>query len=418
MESHQHLGEAQAEPTQPNERIKIVDIIRGFALLGILSVNMALFSSPIMYIQAAGIELWDHTWDKWTQVAISFLAEGKFYPMFSFLFGLGFMIFIQRAEQKGLKPVKLYLRRVMILLGIGLVHAFFIWAGDILIVYALLAFVLVLFRYRQPKTLLWWAFILLFIPILMMSLLFGLVILGSLVQSEAELASQHQQYLTSLQEMIEQSLSAYGTGSFADVFSQRVTDLSFIYQSVFISLPTILAMFLFGVYAVKINVFREVRKHISLVKKVWLWSLLIGIPLAFLQVTSSPAIDTVHPSFYDMTYFIAIFLGGPTFCFFYITSLLLLTQKEIWIQRLSPIGAVGRMALSNYLFQSIVCTTIFYSYGLGLYGQVSPALGLLLTLVIYIVQVIISNAWLKSYSFGPVEWVWRRLTYGKQGEIS
>jgi uncharacterized protein len=119
-----------------------------------------------------------------------------------------------------------------------------------------------------------------------------------------------------------------------------------------------------------------------------------------------------------MTYFIAICLGGPTFCFFYITSLLLLTQKEIWIQRLSPIGAVGRMALSNYLFQSIVCTTIFYSYGLGLYGQVSPALGLLLTLVIYIVQVIISNAWLKSYSFGPVEWVWRRLTYGKQGEIS
>jgi uncharacterized protein len=408
----QHLVEIQAEPIQPNERIKVVDIIRGFALLGILSVNMALFSSPILYIQAAGIELWDHTWDKWTQVAISFFAEGKFYPMFSFLFGLGFMIFIQRAEQKGLKPVRLYLRRVMILLGIGLIHAFFIWAGDILIVYALLAFVLVLFRHRRPKTLLWWAFILLFVPIMMISLLLGLVILGSWFQSEAALVAQNEEYLASLQEMIEQSLSAYGTGSFADIFSQRATDLSFIYQSVFISLPTILAMFLFGVYAVKINVFREIKKHIPLIKKVWVGSMLIGIPLALLQVTSSPAIDTVHPSFYDLAYFIAIFIGGPTLCFFYITSLVLLSQKEIWIQRLSPIGAVGRMALSNYLFQSIVCTTIFYSYGLGLYGQVSPALGLLLTFAIYIVQIVISNAWFKSYSFGPVEWIWRRLTYG------
>jgi uncharacterized protein len=404
----------QATPIRPNERIDVVDIIRGFALLGILLVNMAFFSSPIIYIQASGLEWWHNTWDKWTQVGIIFFAEGKFYPMFSFLFGFGFMIFIQRAEQKGLKPVRLYLRRILILLGIGLIHAFFIWAGDILVIYSILAFILILFRHSQPKTLLWWAFILLIIPIILMSLLFGLLFLSSVIQDEASLITQQEAYLASLHEMIDQSLAAYGKGSFADIFSQRVTDLRYIFESVFISAPVILAMFLFGVYSVKINIFREVNKRAAFIKKIWLGSMLIGLPLALVQATGSHALDPVNLSLYDFTYYIAYFIGGPALCFFYITSILLLTRNDKWIQRFSVVGSVGRMALSNYLFQSLVCTTIFYSYGLGLYGQVSPMFGLILTFLIYSIQVVISHFWLASYSYGPLEWVWRRLTYGRK----
>jgi uncharacterized protein len=414
MESSGNRINTQATPIRPNERIDVVDIIRGFALLGILLVNMAFFSTPIIYIQAAGLEWWHDTWDKWTQVGIVFFAEGKFYPMFSFLFGFGFMIFIQRAEQKGLNPVRLYLRRILILLGIGLIHAFFIWAGDILVIYSLLAFILVLFRHSKPKTLLWWAFILLMIPMILMSLLFGLLFLGSVIQDETSLMAQHEAHLASLQEMIDQSLAAYGKGSFADIFSQRVTDLSYIYNSAFISAPIILAMFLFGVYAVKINIFREINKRASFIKKIWFGSMLIGIPLSLIQATGSQALNLTEISIYDFTYYIAYFIGGPALCFLYITSILLLMRKEQWIQRFSVIGSVGRMALSNYLFQSLVCTTIFYSYGLGLYGQVSPVFGLLLTLLIYFVQVIISHFWLKSYSYGPMEWIWRRLTYREE----
>lgn len=412
MERIQLKLEVKATPIQPNERIKRVDILRGIALLGILLVNMAFFSSPIVYMEAVGVERSEHMIDKIVESGIQFFAEGKFYPMFSFLFGLGFMIFIQRAEQKGLKPVRLYLRRVFILLIIGLIHAFFIWAGDILVIYSLLAFVLVLFRNLQPKALLIWAFILLIIPVIMTALLFSLMFLGNMLIDESELALQNKAYLDNFHTLISQSLMAYGEGSFTDIFSQRATDLGYMYQSAILFVPTILAMFLFGVYAVKKNVFRNVADHLTWIKKVWLWSMIIGLPLAFLQLTSSLSVDPTKTSFNDMGYMIGYLLGGPSLCFFYITSFILLTQKEIWVQRLASVGAVGRMALSNYLFQSLACTTIFYSYGLGLYGQVGPGLGLLLALVIYGVQLVLSTVWLKNYSYGPVEWVWRRLTYG------
>jgi uncharacterized protein len=413
MDNNQGLLEDKLTPIQPNERIKRLDILRGIALLGILLVNMAFFSSPIIYTEAAGIERSEHMVDKVVEWGIQFFAEGKFYPMFSFLFGLGFMIFIQRAEQKGLKPVRLYLRRVFILLIIGLIHAFFIWAGDILVVYSLLAFILVLFRNAQPKTLLIWAFILLILPVIMVALLYGMMFLGSMVIDDTQLAAEHSEYLDHLNILISQSFLAYGEGSLADIFSQRATDLGHMYQSAILFFPTVLAMFLFGVYAVKRNIFRTVAEHLPFIKKVWLWSMLIGVPLVFLQSISSQAMDPSHVSISDMSYMLGYLLGGPALCIFYITSFLLITQRDIWIQRLAPVGAVGRMALSNYLFQSIVCTTIFYSYGLGLYGQVGPALGLLLALVIYGVQLILSPLWLKNYSYGPMEWVWRRLTYSR-----
>lgn len=411
MENNHQTLNVKAIPIQPNERIKRVDIIRGFALLGILMVNMAFFSSPIIYMDVVGMDRSDHILDRIIELSIQFFAEGKFYPMFSFLFGLGFMIFIQRAEQKGLRPVPLYLRRVFILLVIGLIHAFFIWVGDILVVYSLLAFVLVLFRNLQPKTLLIWAFILLFIPVVLMALLFGLMFTGDMLIDETELTVQNKAYFDNFYTLISQSLVAYGEGSIADIFSQRVTDLGYMYQSVILFVPTILAMFLFGVYAVKKNVFRNIAEHLSWIKKVGFWSLMIGVPLALLQLTSSLAVDPAKTSIHDMGHMIGYLLGGPALCFFYITSFILFTQRDIWIQRLKPVEAVGRMALSNYLFQSLLCTTIFYSYGLGLYGQIGPSLGLLLTLAIYAVQLVLSTLWLKSYSYGPVEWVWRRLTY-------
>ncbi len=106
-------------------------------------------------------------------------------------------------------------------------------------------------------------------------------------------------------------------------------------------------------------------------------------------------------------------IGVPALSFFYISTLVLLFQKEAWKRRLAPLAAVGRTTLSNYLLQSVVWTTIFYSYGLGLYGKVSPALGMALTVLIFTLQIMLSVWWLKNFRFGPAEWLWRTLTYGK-----
>ena len=123
--------------------------------------------------------------------------------------------------------------------------------------------------------------------------------------------------------------------------------------------------------------------------------------------------DTDFYSFYAVCHTGAGFFGDTGLCFFFMTSIILLCQNERWKLKLKPLAYMDRMALSNYLLQSIICTTIFYSYGFGLYGKVAPALGLIFSIVIFIIQLFISKFWLKYYQFGLMEWIWKCLTYGK-----
>jgi uncharacterized protein len=107
-------------------------------------------------------------------------------------------------------------------------------------------------------------------------------------------------------------------------------------------------------------------------------------------------------------------VGAPALSLFYMSSIVLLMQRTPWEQRLRPLAPVGRMAISNYLLQTVICTTLFYGYGLGLYGQAGSAAGLLLTVVIFALQVPLSVWWLGHFRFGPVEWLWRSLSYGSR----
>lgn len=419
MDSHQSLshqsiphtpkpGHTQKnvyEPVQPDERIHEMDIVRGVALFGILLANMAFFSSPVIYMQMAGVDWWTTPWDQIAEWFIQFFAEAKFFTMFSFLFGLGFAIFIQRAEKKGDKAVSLYLRRMFILLVIGLIHALLIWAGDILVMYALLGFLLLFFRRSQPKKVLRWAFGLLIVPLLLFCLLLAGALAAEPVLTDEQLTVYHG--------LIEQSLTAYGEGTYAQIFEQRWNDFILMFQNFFVTGPQVLAMFLFGLYVGKRGMFAHLPEHTPFIRKVCFWSLILGLPLVILQVVSSQLMGP-DISVYDITYYAGTTLGGPAFCFFYITSILLLSRKQTWRKLFSSLQAVGRTALSNYLFQSIVCTTVFYSYGLGWYGQIGPAVWVLLAGIIFAIQIVLSNIWLQRFRFGPLEWVWRTLTYGSK----
>ncbi|MGH2354828.1 MAG: DUF418 domain-containing protein, partial [Chloroflexota bacterium] len=399
-------------PVQAGERIQVLDILRGFAIFGILLVNMAFFAGPAVYDVAAGIERWPQLHDRVAEWLIRFFAEGKFYTLFSFLFGLGLSIQMTRAEARGARFVPLYARRLFVLFLIGLAHAFLLWHGDILVTYAILGFPLLLFRKRALKTLLWWAAILLLLPVLFLGLSVASLAAG---RASPEAAAQIERIFAeagaSYAAQAEAAVRAYGQGAFGEIMAQRAQEVLLMWSFSLFTAPSVLAMFLLGLYAGRQGIVQNVPAHQPLIRKVMMWGLLLGVAGNLVSTVGQDLSSRAIPSTVGLLALAGSTIGGPALCFFYVCGLALLTQDTAWLRRLSPLAAVGRMALTNYLLQSLVGTTIFYSFGLGLYGQVGPAAGLALTIAIYLIQVPCSIWWLHRFQFGPVEWLWRSLTY-------
>jgi uncharacterized protein len=399
-------------PVQQHDRLIVVDILRGIAVLGILIVNMSMINTPFFYLQFAGIDMWTSLWDEWVEAFIYVFAQGKFYTLFSFLFGLGFILFMERAEFKVRYPALLYLRRLIVLLGFGLIHAYLIWWGDILVTYALGGLLLLAFYKVKPKTLIIWAVLLQTTYLCIIGLNVGLT---SLVEkaNPGILAAEYQAVINDYKYRIEGSMHAYGEGTFAEIMNQRIQDFHFSMASWETAVFTVLPMFLLGIYAGRIKIFQQIQDYSSLIRKIWIWSFTVGFGLNLLKLWSTEKIDPLLPSIYNTYQALGMTVGDTAMSLFYIASIVLLTKQVRWRERLKPFANVGRMAISNYLFQSVLCTTLYYSYGFGLYGQVGPLLGLILALFIFAFQLYASRLWLQRYHFGPVEWLWRTLTYGR-----
>jgi len=401
-------------PVPQAERIQILDILRGFALFGILLVNMPLFNRPFQTIlfPADPAAPWFDRGAKWL---IHFLGEGKFYALFSLLFGLGLTLLMGRIEGRGGRFVPLYLRRLLVLLGIGIIHAFLIWMGDILIMYALLGFLLLLFRKARPRTLLIWAVILLAIPLLFTIGSTALVALGRMVpegaaQIDQAFAQAEAGYLADL----ERAYRVYASGSFAEITGQRIYDYSSLGLISFWALGfNVLAMFLVGLYFGKRQIFQDVAAHRPLFRKLLTWGLLIGIPGNALYATLIMNFPRFEPTWDLVLATVAQGIGAPLLSLAYLSALVLLAERPAWGRRLKVLAPMGQMALTNYLLQSVICTLLFYSYGLGLFGKVGHAAGIGLTIVIYLLQIPFSRWWMQRFQYGPAEWLWRSLTYLK-----
>lgn len=404
-------------PIAPSERIAAIDIIRGFALIGILLVNLKYFAHPAMYQFVIGENIWEG-FNGFIDSAIFILAEGKFYTMFSFLFGLGFIVFMDKAMKKSPRPKLLFARRLFILFIFGVIHAFLIWSGDILIAYAIAGFILLLFYKRKEKTLLVWSGIILsisIIPVLFMVAAFPLM--EQIPGEEYSYANEMTMFINEIETQIESSYYAYSEGSLLEVMEQRLTDTTFALSYSFFAYLSIIPMFLLGAYAGKRKILHDVKNHLPLIKKVWLISFIIGASMTAVYYINLQQVNFVSPSMHDIYTQVGSTIGNPSLMLFYVTSLVLLLQKSMWQRILKPLTALGRMALTNYLMQSIICTFVFYSYGLGLYGSVTPPFYLLFVVVIIGGQIVLSNWWLKRYYFGPAEWLWRSLTYGKKAKM-
>ncbi len=398
-------------PVQQQERILIIDILRGFALLGIFLVNMPLFNQPFQSVLLpTETAVW---YDQIATWLIHFLAEGKFYAMFSILFGLGLTLLMERIEARGGRFIPLYMRRLFFLLLFGLVHALLIWVGDILIMYALLGFLLIPFRKAKPRTLLIWAAIFISLPLLFNIGATALVQAARTVPEAAvEIDQSFLEVEASYRDDKEQAALTYAQGSFAEITAQRLYDYRTLGLPAFFALGfNVLAFFLIGMYLGKRKIFQNLAENRPLLRKLLLWGLLIGLPANALYATIIMSSSRIEPTWPLVIALIVQTFGAPLLSLAYMSGLALLYQLPSWQKRLDLFAPVGQMALTNYLLQSIISTLIFYGYGLAFFGQVGAALGLGLTFFIYGLQIPFSHWWMKRFKYGSAEWLWRSLTY-------
>lgn len=369
----------------PKERIQILDVARGIAVFGILLVNMRFFSASLQTIQWR-ITLWPERWNVLTDAIIDVFVSGKFLSIFAFLFGYGMMIMRDRAEATGRPFVRIYARRLAALAVFGLIHGLFIWFGDILFHYAVVGFALLMFHRVEPRQLLVWAVILL-------SLLPTMVLLSGVSASGALLDAETEAWVM---ERIARDEMIYSGGSYAEIQQVRTVDWVTSAFNHITFYPQILGLFLLGAYFAQRRLLHDVRETRATLAKLAWWTGGAGLLLTL-----------AHGAMPDLAYV----AGGPVIGLFYVAVLGILMSSPTWERRLRLFAPVGRMAFTNYIMQSVICTLIFYGYGLGLYGQVGPLAAGGLAVAVYVLQIVVSRAWLNRFRMGPLERVWRTLTY-------
>jgi uncharacterized protein len=393
---------ARMAPVAAGERIELLDVLRGAALFGILAANMRALGAPWLLYSHPHL-LFPGFADRFVQGVIDVFVTGKFVTLFSFLFGLGFAVQMSRAEARGARVRSFYPRRLLVLLVFGIVHGALLFWGDILAAYALMGFILLAFRKRQPSTVLRWAIGLLLVFSVLGSI--GFVVL-QFVHLPPDNPEEHLREVTRL-------VRAFGEGGFFDVVAENFLSwVAFGLKN--LSLLLFLPVFLFGLWVWRRGIPQDPEAHVGAIRRTCRLALPVGLALSAFAVAEDLFREGVRPRPPDLLVFAAAmsrFYGTYVLALGYAAGLTLLARRESWRRRLAPAAAVGRMALTNYLMQSLVCVTFFTTT--GLYGKVGPALLIVPTLVVYAGQVWFSNWWLRRFRYGPMEWLWRSLTYGR-----
>ncbi len=405
------------QPVGEEERIRTLDVLRGFALFGILVVNMELFGWPMQKLFLGGVG-WTARADVIAEWVARFLFQGKFYLLFSFLFGMGVAVQAERAEVHGRSFGGFFCRRLLVLLGIGLAHALLLWEGDILVSYALCGFLLLAFRKCKPKTLLVWAAVFWVLPILCYFVIWAVIALVSLLPEGAKAVQEgfaREQKAT--EQLIQENMRLFSHGTIREIFATRARNVLFSWQYIFFFGPSVISMFLLGLYTGKRRILRELEQNRKLIRGTLRWGMVVGLPAGVAYVITAAHSRMLEMNFTVVASLTALEVTGVALSLAYAAGFTLLLGNQRWQRRLTAVGSAGRMALSNYLLQSLVCTTLFYSYGLGWYGSVGRAAGLALAGLIYTAQLAFSAWWLRQFRFGPAEWVWRSLTYGQSQKM-
>jgi uncharacterized protein len=296
-------------------------------------------------------------------------------------------------------------RRLRILLAIGAIHALLIWAGDILMLYALLGFTMPWFARKTNRALLRWTVILLAVPTALYVVVFAV---WTLVASGAP----HVQPDAGVPAKILAIFEAMGRGGVKDAFIGNLVFLAARWADLFVTVrfPKVLGMFLLGLWAVRSGLVASLSAHRATLVR---WSRLgwgVGLPANVIAAWALQRWPYVPPSPGGLLGVVMQAVGIPLLAIGYAATVgLLVVDGRRLVTVLAPLG---RMALTNYLMQSIICVVLSYGFGLALWWRIGAATALAIAAAILVVQIPLSAWWLARFRFGPVEWIWRRLTYG------
>ena len=400
----------EPRPIAASERIEAMDVLRGFALPGILLMNIEAFVGPLV-ASLDGLNPTLTGADKIVDAAIYILVQGKFYLLFSLLFGMGFAVMMQRADARGHGFGALYLRRTLALLVIGLIHLLLIWSGDILTVYALIALpLLVIFRHVPTGQLPYWALGLFGLTLLMVA---GLSAMGALAQLDpavgAIMQDELQKQAAEMARLMAGERAAYGSGTYAQAVWQRVLDAAVMLPYTLLMGGQILAMFVLGSWFVRSGAIVQRQAWPRLYAALRWVALPVGLGLMLLSFWMVPTVAFDRLDLVSGTAAVLVLMGSQAMSLGYLAWILRLLDAGVrWLRWLAP---AGRMALTNYLGQSLVCTLVFYGYGLGYFEQLARAWQVPFVFALFALQVLFSHWWLARYRYGPAEWVWRAATY-------
>jgi len=369
-------AEVVAAAVPPRDRIDAIDALRGLALFGVAAVNVltefrvSLYQQFIANWHADGL-------DGAVERFVSFFLEWKAISLFSILFGLGLAMQLERLS-RGDRAYALLARRLLVLLGLGLVHLVFIWNGDILTEYAL-AGLLVLPMLRMPRWLLGAA------AACALALHIVLSVSPPLISmpSSSALASH-----------VAFASDVYPSGTFLEVWRLSVSELPLLLPLHLSLFPRTVSLFLLGAFVWKCGVVQNLAAHRRLLQGVAIAGIALGFALTFAAQS-----DSVAP--------VVVALG-------YGAVVLRIATGERTKKVLAPFAAIGRMAFTNYVAQSVIFGFVFFGYGLGLFGRTGAASALLIVVAVYGLQVLFSAFWLRRFRFGPIEWLWRSLMYNRK----
>ncbi|WP_436878594.1 DUF418 domain-containing protein [Mammaliicoccus sciuri] len=372
------------------QRIFSIDALRGFSLLGILLMNILTFAYPYQIINP--FEFFQHQDGAWFKISSLFIIA-SFYPIFAFLFGYGLSIMYQNSLDKGLNYYPMITRRLLFLLLLGIIHGVFIFYGDILSTYALLGLIAIIFVRLKPQYTL--VAISIGIGIFVLLYLLPMILLKDVTQIES---------FVGLQEL-ERVNNILSSADYVSIigFNLKYFGMN-IANAILVGPFSILPIMLFGIYAHQINWFNKIKQHKNLYMVIGVVVLILGLAIKMIQIVLEGSVTSQLMS---------QMIGGPIVALSYIMFFVILCEDQTVRKILTPLQSIGKLSLTTYISQSIICILIFYGVGLNYYGKLPVLTIYIIGIVIYCVQLILSYLYLLKFKQGPLEKLWRKVTYLK-----
>lgn len=402
-------------PVAPAERIVTLDVLRGVAVLGILLVNIELFRGADLYRLMAGEALDLTGADEAVQFLVGWLASGKFISSFALLFGLGAAIMTERSLRAGRAPRGVLARRYAWLAVLGVAHMLLLFPGDILFVYAVSGFLLLPFLFVRVRAIVGWAGGLVAVYLL---LTLGLTALGAAVEPPD--LDEPPPGAVAVEEVFaergEAAIAAYTDGGLGDQLRVRALEAAVLQGGQLFLVPWVLALFLFGFAFGKAGLPARLATDAAPLRRTAAIALpaglLLNLPLGFAGTLGGAAVgpDAELSTALLLTTAVAQLVAAPLLAVGYLSGIALLCRRPGFLRTAMPLRRTGRMALTAYLLQSVLCWGFFV--GLGFYDALAPAQALLVVAAVWVAILAAGTLWMARFDMGPVERLWRRLTYG------